>query len=58
MKRSGELHEWQRYERGVPSPEFEGDMDYVPMWAGESCSVMNAVKPAAQIVRDIVLRLG
>jgi NAD(P)H-dependent flavin oxidoreductase YrpB (nitropropane dioxygenase family) len=51
---SGELHEWHRYERGVPPPEFEGDLDYVPMWAGESCSVVNAVKPAAQIVTDLV----
>lgn len=51
---SGELHEWQRYERGVPTPGFEGEIDYVPLWAGESCSVVNSVKPAAQIVADLV----
>ena len=27
--------------------------EYTPMWAGESCSVVNDVKPAGEIVRDI-----
>jgi len=28
--------------------------EYTPMWAGESCSVVNDIKPAAEIVRDLV----
>jgi nitronate monooxygenase/enoyl-[acyl-carrier protein] reductase II len=36
------------------TPDFEGDLDLPPMWAGESCSVVNDVKPAAEIVRDLV----
>ncbi len=35
-------------------PDFEGDVEYAPMWAGESCGVVNDVKPAGEIVRDIV----
>jgi hypothetical protein len=36
------------------TPEFEGDLDLPPMWAGESCSVVNDVKPAGEIVRGLV----
>jgi hypothetical protein len=37
------------------TPDFDGDPDYAPMWAGESCSVVNEVKPAGAIVRDLAL---
>jgi hypothetical protein len=36
------------------TPDFEGDIDYPPMWTGESCSVVNDVKPASEIVRDLI----
>jgi nitronate monooxygenase/enoyl-[acyl-carrier protein] reductase II len=45
--------EWPRYAPGMITPDFEGDPDYAPMWAGESCSVVNDIKPAAEIVRDL-----
>ena len=32
---------------------LRGDPEYAPMWAGESCSVVNEIKPAAAIVHDI-----
>jgi NAD(P)H-dependent flavin oxidoreductase YrpB (nitropropane dioxygenase family) len=51
---SGETQAWSRYARGVVTPGFAGDVDYAPMWAGESCSVVNDVKPAAEIVRDLI----
>lgn len=35
------------------TPTFEGAIDYAPMWAGESCGVVNEVKPAGEIVRDL-----
>jgi nitronate monooxygenase/enoyl-[acyl-carrier protein] reductase II len=38
----------------MATPDFDGDLDYAPLWAGESCSVVNDVKPAGQIVRDLV----
>lgn len=34
--------------------ELEGDIEYVPMLAGESCGVVKDIKPAAQIVKDLV----
>jgi hypothetical protein len=34
-------------------PDFDGDPDYAPMWAGESCGVIHEVKPAAAIVHDL-----
>jgi len=52
--RTGELVEWPRYAIGTPPPDFESDIEYAPLWAGESCSVVNDIKPAAEIVRDLV----
>jgi hypothetical protein len=37
-----------------PPPDFDGDLDYAPLWAGESCSVVNDIKPAAEIVLELV----
>jgi nitronate monooxygenase len=51
---SGAVVEWPRYATGMATPEFDGDIEYAPMWAGESCSVVNDIKPAAQIVTDLV----
>jgi hypothetical protein len=36
------------------TPNFDGDPEYAPMWAGESCSDVNDIKPAGVIVRDLV----
>src|ERR671937_2151587 len=46
--------EWPRYAIGVATPDFDGDIEYAPLSAGESCSVVNDVKPAAEIVADLV----
>jgi nitronate monooxygenase len=51
---SGELFDWPRYATGMLTPDFDGNLEYAPMWAGESCSVVNEVKPAGEIVRDLV----
>jgi nitronate monooxygenase len=50
----GELFEWPRYAVGVITPDFEGDFDLAPMWAGESVAVVNDIKPAGEIVRELV----
>jgi nitronate monooxygenase/enoyl-[acyl-carrier protein] reductase II len=52
--RSGVVADWPRYAVGTAPPDFEGDIDYAPLWAGESCSVVNDIKPAGEIVRDLV----
>jgi len=51
---SGAVVEWPRYAVGMATTDFDGDVEYAPMWAGESCSVVNDVKPASQIVSDLV----
>jgi len=50
----GQIAEWPRYATGAAGPEFEGDLDYAPLWAGESVDVVNDVRPAGEIVRDLV----
>lgn len=34
--------------------DFDGDPDDAPMWAGESVSSVNDIKPAAEIVSELV----
>jgi nitronate monooxygenase/enoyl-[acyl-carrier protein] reductase II len=51
---TGGLVEWPRYAIGTAPPDFDSDIEYAPLWAGESCSVVNDIKPAAEIVRDLV----
>jgi nitronate monooxygenase/enoyl-[acyl-carrier protein] reductase II len=51
---TGKWVEWPRYAIGSVQPDFEGDIEYAPLWAGESCSVVNDIKPAAEIIRDLV----
>ncbi len=36
---SGQIDDWQRYATGVATTEFDGDIEYAPLWAGESISV-------------------
>jgi nitronate monooxygenase len=50
---SGEVQEWPRYAVGAIPPTFDGDLERVPMLVGESCSVIDDIKPAAQIVHDL-----
>jgi hypothetical protein len=38
----------------MATSEFEGDLELAPLWAGESCSVVTDIKPAGEIVRDLV----
>ena len=49
----GTTEAWLRYATVMIQPDFTGDADYGPMWAGTSVSVVNDVKPAAEIVWDL-----
>jgi NAD(P)H-dependent flavin oxidoreductase YrpB (nitropropane dioxygenase family) len=51
---AGERIDWPRYAIGVAAPDFDGDIEYAPLWAGTSVSVVNDIKPAAEIVHDLV----
>ena len=43
-----------RYTSFTATPQFEGDFDQVPLWAGMSVGLVNDVRPAGEIVRDTV----
>jgi len=44
----------ERYESAMLIPAFDGDPEDVVMWAGRSVDTVNDVKPAGDIVRDLV----
>ena len=39
--------------RATVAVEYTGDLEYAPLWCGESCTLVNDIKPAADVVRDI-----
>jgi nitronate monooxygenase len=43
-----------KYGSMIPITGFEGDMESVALYAGESCSLVHDIKPAAQIIQDMV----
>lgn len=52
---SGVRVDWPLYGVGSYSPDSDADPELVPLWAGESCEVVNDVKPAGAVVRQLVL---
>ncbi len=55
MPVGGEMTDVPRYFVGNPMIGFEGDLEYTALYAGESCSLVNDIKPARAIVRDVVV---
>ena len=49
-----EPYEWHRYSVGAALANFEGDVEYAPLWAGESVGVVNDIRPAGEVVRALV----
>ena len=37
-----------------PTTGFAGDIEYIALYAGESCTLVKEIKPAAEIVVDLV----
>ena len=54
MPMAGEMTDVPRYFVASPMVGFEGDPQYTVLYAGESCSLVNDIKPAAAIVRGVV----
>jgi NAD(P)H-dependent flavin oxidoreductase YrpB (nitropropane dioxygenase family) len=50
----GQTREIPKYAAAIATLEFEGDLESMPFWAGQSCSLVKDIKPAGDIVRDIV----
>lgn len=46
--------EVQRNSALMTTAHFEGDVDYAPLWAGESVELVRKVEPAAEIVAKLV----
>jgi nitronate monooxygenase/enoyl-[acyl-carrier protein] reductase II len=53
MTVDGTMTDVPRYFVGNPMTDFEGDIEYTALYAGESCELVNDVKPAGTIVRDV-----
>lgn len=51
---AGTTVEMVKYMVFPPLTGFTGDIDDVVLYAGESCGLVHDIKPAAQIVRDVV----
>lgn len=54
MPVAGTTIEVPKYGVFPPMPGFTGDMEQIALYAGESCRLINDIKPAGQIVQDIV----
>jgi hypothetical protein len=54
MPVGGTMTDVPRYFVGNPMIGFEGDLEYTALYTGESCSLVNDIKPAAAIVRDVI----
>jgi NAD(P)H-dependent flavin oxidoreductase YrpB (nitropropane dioxygenase family) len=54
MPLAGTTVEVMKYSAFPPVPGFTGDIEYAALYAGESCSLVHEIRPAAQIVRDVV----
>ena len=54
MTLAGTTVEVPKYAVFPPMPGFTGDIELTALYAGESCSLINDIKPAAHIVRDVV----
>jgi len=53
--RAGAIIELMKYAaNSYPTAGFAGDIESAVLYAGESCSLIHDIKPAAQIVRDFV----
>lgn len=50
----GDEYPWPKYAVGMVPPTFAGDVEYTPMWAGTSVGEISDIKPAGEIVRDLV----
>jgi len=52
LQRGSKVIELPRYWALCATADFSGDLEYAALHAGQSCSLVNDVKPAAQIVQD------
>jgi len=51
---AGQSIDLVRHSVTPPLPGFEGDAEYCCLYAGQSCTLVSDIRPAAQIVRDVI----
>jgi NAD(P)H-dependent flavin oxidoreductase YrpB (nitropropane dioxygenase family) len=54
MPVAGEIVDLPRYGVFMPLEGFEGDLEHAVLYSGQSCTLVNDVLPAAQVVHDLV----
>ena len=54
MPVAGQTYELKRYGVFMPMRGFQGDLEEQVLYCGQSCSLVNDIKPAAEIVADLV----
>jgi NAD(P)H-dependent flavin oxidoreductase YrpB (nitropropane dioxygenase family) len=54
MQMAGTTVDVPRYAVFPPMPGFTGDLERTALYAGESCSLVDDIRPAGEIVREIV----
>src|SRR5437879_982332 len=52
--RAGQTMDIPTYASLTPTPESTSDLEYLPFWAGQTCSLSHDSTPSGQTVRDIV----
>jgi NAD(P)H-dependent flavin oxidoreductase YrpB (nitropropane dioxygenase family) len=58
MTVAGELTEVPNYGVLPPLADFQGDQDRAALYCGESCGLVNDIRPAARIVADLATGAG
>ncbi|TML67731.1 MAG: nitronate monooxygenase [Actinobacteria bacterium] len=54
FRRPGGDLPWPRYASGMLTPDFDGEPEYAPMWAGTSVDAIDKIQPAAAIIEELV----
>jgi NAD(P)H-dependent flavin oxidoreductase YrpB (nitropropane dioxygenase family) len=54
MQSGGARVDIPRYSAYIPEAELDADVEHMAMYAGQSCELVHDIKPAGQIVRDLM----
>ena len=49
----GDGNPWVRYEIGVATKDVTGDIESLPLWAGQGVGLVTRIQPAGEIVREL-----
>ncbi len=58
MQSGGAPVDVPRYSAYIPEAQLDADVEHMAMYAGQSCELIHDIKPAGQVVRDLVREAG